>query len=159
VPAVENLIANSSTGVVLIGNLLANTIIGGAGNDFLSGDLGVDTLIGGGGNDTYFIDNSGDVVSENNGEGIDFNAVDKVVEHKSKEQVEKEQYEALCEMYIDTLTVVRESLANDDYSTAKEALVEIGEEAQTALWKAPSKGGWFTTREREQMKCNEWSAA
>jgi recombination protein RecT len=94
-----------------------------------------------------------------NGEGIDFNAVDSVVEHKSKEQVEKEQYDALCEMYIDTLTVVRESLANDDYSTAKEAWAELGEEAQTALWKAPSKGGWFTTKERAQMKDDNWAAA
>jgi recombination protein RecT len=94
-----------------------------------------------------------------NGEGIDFNAADKVVEHKSREQVEKEQYDALCDMYADSLLVIREALAEDDYSTAKEAWNELGEEAQTALWKAPSKGGWLSTIERSKMKSNEWSQA
>ena len=98
-------------------------------------------------------------ILNDNGEGIDFASDDSVVEHKSRDQIEKEQYEALCDMYIDYLTVIRESLKEDDYSTAKEAWTELGEEAQTALWKAPTKGGWFTTEERTKIRSNEWSAA
>lgn len=98
-------------------------------------------------------------ILNDNGEGIDFASDDSVVEHKSRDQIEKEQYEALCDMYIDSLTVIRESLKEDDYSTAKEAWTELGEEAQTALWKAPTKGGWFTTEERTKIRSNEWSAA
>jgi len=94
-----------------------------------------------------------------NGEGIDFNADDSVVEHKSRDQIEREQYEALCDLYTDSILVVKESLSIDDYSAAKEAWNELGEEAQMALWKAPSKGGCFTTAERAKMKSNEWSAA
>lgn len=93
-----------------------------------------------------------------NGEGIDFND-NTVVEHKSRDQIEKEQYDALCDMYIDSLVCIREALGNEDYSTAKEAWGELSEETQMALWKAPSKGGWFTTKEREQMRSNEWAAA
>lgn len=93
-----------------------------------------------------------------NGEGIDFTD-NSVVETKSKEQVEKEQYDALCDMYIDSLTVIREALASDSYSEAKEAWNELSEETQDALWKAPTKGGWFTTAERAKMKSNEWGAA
>ncbi len=57
------------------GNALANTISGGdladtlsglAGNDTLQGGLGADTMIGGDGSDVYFVDETGDVVTETN---------------------------------------------------------------------------------------------
>ncbi|MBN8474837.1 calcium-binding protein [Sulfuritalea sp.] len=55
----------------LTGNAAANTLSGGAGNDTLSGGAGADTLVGGLGNDSYTVDNIGDVVVENSGEGTD----------------------------------------------------------------------------------------
>jgi len=42
-----------------------------AGNDTLNGGVGADTMVGGTGNDTYIVDNAGDVVVENSGEGTD----------------------------------------------------------------------------------------
>src|SRR5207237_942702 len=42
-----------------------------AGNDTLDGGAGADTMVGGLGNDTYIIDNAGDLVIENPGEGTD----------------------------------------------------------------------------------------
>ena len=56
---------------VLTGNGANNTLNGGAGHDIVDGGAGADTLIGGLGNDTYKVDNSGDVVIENAGEGAD----------------------------------------------------------------------------------------
>jgi uncharacterized delta-60 repeat protein len=56
---------------VLTGNALANTLNGGLGNDTLDGGSGIDTMTGGLGNDTYVVDNIGDVVMENAGEGTD----------------------------------------------------------------------------------------
>jgi len=56
---------------VLIGNAAANTLIGGAGDDTLDGKAGFDKLIGGIGDDTYYIDSSGDSVTELEGEGHD----------------------------------------------------------------------------------------
>ncbi|AEJ02662.1 Hemolysin-type calcium-binding region [Nitrosomonas sp. Is79A3] len=61
-----NDLANSLTG-----NTAINVLIGGAGNDILNGGAGADSLIGGLGNDTYTVDNAGDVVTENLGEGTD----------------------------------------------------------------------------------------
>jgi Ca2+-binding RTX toxin-like protein len=44
---------------------------GGGGNDLLNGGIGIDLMDGGTGNDTYYVDNIGDVVTENANEGTD----------------------------------------------------------------------------------------
>jgi Ca2+-binding RTX toxin-like protein len=56
---------------VIIGNSASNTLDGAAGNDTIDGGLGADTLKGGSGNDTFIVDNAGDSVAENVGEGTD----------------------------------------------------------------------------------------
>jgi len=46
-------------------------LAGSSGNDFLNGGIGADVMIGDIGNDTYVVDNFGDVVAEDFGEGLD----------------------------------------------------------------------------------------
>ncbi|NML96168.1 beta strand repeat-containing protein [Novosphingobium olei] len=76
----ENLTLGGSTAVdgtgndannTLTGNAANNTLTGLGGNDKLDGKAGADTMIGGLGNDSYVVDNIGDVVIENAGEGTD----------------------------------------------------------------------------------------
>jgi len=59
----------------------------------------------------------------------------------------------------DTITVIKDGLHNGDYGIAAEAWYELDEEEMRALWVAPSKGGPFTTGEREQMKSTEFKQA
>jgi Ca2+-binding RTX toxin-like protein len=56
---------------VMVGNSAINTLTGAVGDDVIDGGAGADKLIGGTGNDTYYIDNTGDVVTENASEGVD----------------------------------------------------------------------------------------
>lgn len=51
---------------VLIGAAANDHLNGGTGNDSLNGGAGADRMIGGDGSDTYYVDHSGDKVSETN---------------------------------------------------------------------------------------------
>jgi hypothetical protein len=64
----------------------------------------------------------------------------------------------VCE-WIDYIASIKTSLATDDYSGAYETYAQIDKESIRALWVAPTKGGIFTTKERAQMKSNEWNDA
>jgi len=55
----------------ITGNDENNILTGGAGNDSIQGGAGNDTMYGGTGNDVYYVDNPGDVIIENAGEGRD----------------------------------------------------------------------------------------
>jgi Ca2+-binding RTX toxin-like protein len=68
---VENLFFGGSGNFVGGGNVLANMLVGGAGNDVLIGGGGADTMVGGAGSDVYEVTDLGDVVGENVGGGND----------------------------------------------------------------------------------------
>jgi Ca2+-binding RTX toxin-like protein len=66
--SIENLVG-SAYADVLLGDGGDNHLSGLSGNDFLDGGYGDDTTLGGTGSDTYYVDSSGDVVTEAAGEG------------------------------------------------------------------------------------------
>lgn len=70
---IENMNAEGtgSNKLNLIGNASDNTLIGNAGDNLLDGAGGIDTLRGGAGNDTYIIDDSGDIIIEEEAGGTD----------------------------------------------------------------------------------------
>ncbi len=55
----------------ITGTAGADSLTGTSGNDIIDGGVGADTMAGGLGHDTYYVDNVGDVIIENPGEGTD----------------------------------------------------------------------------------------
>ena len=74
----DNVLTGHDFGVELHGDDGNDTLIGGAGSDYLSGGGGgwADLMIGGGGDDTYIVTDEVDVVQEAAGAGIDSVEVD-----------------------------------------------------------------------------------
>ncbi|MGO4566500.1 Ig-like domain-containing protein [Rhizobium sp. 2YAF20] len=67
----DNAITGNNGDNVLTGGAGNDVLDGGRGNDHLDGGTGADVMIGGKGNDVFFVDNVGDKVIENAGEGTD----------------------------------------------------------------------------------------
>jgi Ca2+-binding RTX toxin-like protein len=68
---VENLVLQGSADLQAYGNGASNAVYGNSGNNIVDGGGGADGMFGGAGNDVYFIDDAGDAVIENPGEGND----------------------------------------------------------------------------------------
>tara|TARA_Y100000004_G_C8937832_1_gene422873 strand:+ start:562 stop:1185 length:624 start_codon:yes stop_codon:yes gene_type:complete len=75
------------------------------------------------------------------------------------EKSEEEKYKELCDDLRDSIDAIKDGIATGDYCTANEAWRELTDDEKTALWKAPSKGGCFTTQERATMKTSEFREA
>ena len=71
----------------------------------------------------------------------------------------QEAHNAAVGENLDSITAIKQGIAEGDLSTAAEAWFELGEETKHALWVAPSKGGKFTTEERNIMKSKEFRLA
>ncbi len=68
-------------------------------------------------------------------------------------------YIELCERLEEEIAAIKIGIHKGDYKTAADAWQSLSEEDKTALWKAPSKGGCFTTEERTIMKTAEFREA
>lgn len=55
---------------------------------------------------------------------------------------------------LSSIAVVKDSIHTGDFNYAAQCLMELSDEAKQALWRAPSKGGVWTTAERSAMQAD-----
>lgn len=60
---------------------------------------------------------------------------------------------------LESVFAIKQGIADGDLSTAAEAWGELDKDTKMALWVAPTKGGIFTTAERDTMKSTEFRTA
>jgi hypothetical protein len=72
---------------------------------------------------------------------------------------EQERYEDMIADLMTSVNAIKDGIATGDLSTANEAWGELSDTEKQLLWKAPNKGGKFTTKEREVMKSTEFREA
>ncbi|MBI8355616.1 ERF family protein [Pseudomonas aeruginosa] len=68
-------------------------------------------------------------------------------------------YERLVKQYQASVDAIKLGIIEGDLSKAAEEWFTLDREVQAGLWKAPTKGGCFTTKERELMKTSEFRKA
>lgn len=71
----------------------------------------------------------------------------------------EEQYKELTEKWADSILAIKDGIRENQLGIASEAWSEMPEDVRIALWKAPTKGGCFTTQERAIMKSTEFREA
>lgn len=59
----------------------------------------------------------------------------------------------------DSIDAIKQGIKDDDIIAAAEAWFELSKDEMSSLWVAPSKGGPFTTKEREIMKSSAFRKA
>ena len=57
-----------------------------------------------------------------------------------------------------SVSAIKEAISDGDMSYACQLYAELGHDVQSKLYKAPTKGGIFTTQERTYMRSDEWTA-
>ena len=68
-------------------------------------------------------------------------------------------YNAIVREHSATICAVKNALGTGDLETANEEWRDLNEEQQRAVWKAPSKGGIFTTDELKTIKSTAFREA
>ena len=74
------------------------------------------------------------------------------------------QHQENVRRLFDEISAIKDGIANkindaEAYKLAAESWFDMSQDDQRALWVAPSKGGIFTTQEREEMKSPEFREA
>ena len=61
------------------------------------------------------------------------------------------EYNSQVRDSVQSIAVIKKAIADNDYYKAGEAWFELSEDEQKALWRSPTSGGVFTTKERDIM--------
>jgi hypothetical protein len=67
--------------------------------------------------------------------------------------------EEYCDDLADTITVIKDGIAENNLYAAAEAWFELSDQEKQGIFVAPSKGGPFTSAERDMMKSNAFRMA
>jgi hypothetical protein len=77
----------------------------------------------------------------------------------SQQPTAPNEYDELVDKLYNSIQAIKTGIEINDLVMSKEAWDELTDEEKEGIWKAPSKGGVFTTQERSVMKSTEFRTA
>ena len=65
-------------------------------------------------------------------------------------------YQSACDELADSITQIKEGITDNDLKFAAIAWFELTNDEKIAIWRAPTKGGCFTVKERKMIQSSEF---
>ncbi|TWI04847.1 hypothetical protein IP90_00987 [Luteimonas cucumeris] len=96
-------------------------------------------------------------VSLESGYAAEQESSDETDARPSAEEARRIKCSELVEAYSASVDAIRNGIDSGDFYTAAEAWYELPQDVMRGLWVAPSKGGPFTTKQREAMRTDEFT--
>lgn len=78
--------------------------------------------------------------------------VSRSIEQQEAEYDRQVSHMAVVRDHFASIAAIKDGIATENWSAALEAWRELDRDVQTALWRAPTKGGVFSTLEREMIR-------
>lgn len=76
---------------------------------------------------------------------------------QTEEEIRLAACQAAIEKNAESVQAIKDGIDSGDYFRAAEAWYELDQDTMRALWVAPSKGGPFTTKQREIMRSDDFT--
>lgn len=91
---------------------------------------------------------------------VEHDALDSVTGSKQGQPLTAEEaYKATCDKLRGSIDAIKHYIKNGEIDSAAQCWFELTPEEKEGLWKAPTKGGCFTTEERNIIKSKEFRIA
>ena len=86
-------------------------------------------------------------------------ATGEVIEAEPTPEQRKAIHDELADKYADAIICIKDGIKEGDFQHAAPTWFELPEDVKMGLWLAPTKGGVFSTKERDTMKSKEFRVA
>lgn len=91
---------------------------------------------------------------------VEHDALDSVTGSKQGQPMDAEEaYRVACDALRDSIDSIKSYINLGDLASAAQCWFELSDDEKASIWKAPTKGGCFTTTERSLMRSREFRQA
>lgn len=107
--------------------------------------------------EAFCIPTEGSEDADNESHTVQAKTPDETDNSQAAQQYRAARCAEYAEANSESIQAIHDGIASGDFVKAAEAWFELDQDTMRALWVAPSKGGVFSTKEREVMRSDEFT--